>query len=208
MLLFELLRIILASMKNIYEIDGVKPVIDPSSYIHPTAVIIGSVQIGKNCYIGPNASIRGDYGTIIFENGVNFQDQCVAHGFPNGITRIKENGHISHGAVIHGCTIGKNTMVGIQSVIMDNAEIGDECMIATLSYIKPNFKAPNRSIIAGIPAEIKRQVTDKEINWKTKGTALYQQLAVRSLASLKTCEPLIDVEQQKKLDIGGFKPLK
>lgn len=195
-------------MKNIYEIDGVKPVIDPSTYVHPTAVIIGSVQIGKNCYIGPNSSIRGDYGTIIFEDGVNFQDMCVAHGFPNGITRIKENGHISHGAVIHGCTIGKNAMVGIQAVVMDNAEIGDECMIAALSYIKPNFKAPNRSIIAGIPAEIKRQVTDKEINWKTKGTALYQQLAERSLTSLKHCEPLTDIEQQQKLVIREFKPLK
>lgn len=194
-------------MKNIYEIDGVKPVIDPSSYIHPTAVIIGSVQIGKNCYIGPNASIRGDYGTIIFEDGVNFQDMCVAHGFPNGITRIKENGHISHGAVIHGCTIGKNTMVGIQSVIMDNAEIGDECMIAALSYIKPNFKAPNRSIIAGIPAVVKREVTDKEIEWKTNGTKLYQQLADRSIDSLKPCEPLTDKNQQKSFNIDSFKPL-
>ena len=194
-------------MKNIYEIDGVRPVIDPSSFIHPTAVIIGSVQIGKNCYVGPNASIRGDYGTIIFEDGVNFQDQCVAHGFPDGLTRIKQNGHISHGAVIHGCSIGKNTMVGIQTVIMDNAEIGDECMIAALSYIKPNFKAPNRSIIAGIPAVIKRQVTDKEINWKSKGTSLYQQLAKRSLATMKTCQPLTDINLQKELNISAFKPL-
>jgi len=195
-------------MKNIYEIDGVKPVIDPSSFIHPTAVVIGSVHIGKNCYIGPNASIRGDYGHIIFENGVNFQDSCVAHSFPNGITRIKENGHISHGAVIHGCTVGKNTMVGIQSVIMDNAEIGDECMIAALSYIKPNFIAPNRSIIAGIPAEIKRHVTDKEVSWKTEGTQLYQQLTKRSLDTLRKCTPIVDVSKQKKLDIQNFKPLK
>lgn len=195
-------------MKNIYEIDGVKPVIHSSSFVHPTAVIIGSVQIGKNCYIGPNASIRGDYGTIVLENGVNFQDLCVAHGFPNGETRIKKNGHISHGAVIHGCTIGANTMVGIQSVIMDNAEIGDECMIAALSYIKPNFKAPNRSIIAGIPAEIKRQVTDKEINWKIQGTQLYQHLTARSLDSLQVCEPLTDIALQKSLNIKAFKPLK
>ncbi len=195
-------------MSNIYEIDGVKPVIDPSAFIHPTAVIIGSVQIGKNCYIGPHASLRGDFGTIILEDGVNFQDSCVAHGFPNGTTLIKENGHISHGAVIHGCTIGKNTMVGIQSVIMDNAVIGDECMIAALSYITPNFKAPNRSIIAGIPAVIKKQVTDKQIQWKTEGTALYQQLAKRSLESLKSCQPLTDKSHQKELAIKLFKPLK
>ncbi len=195
-------------MQNIYEIDGVKPVIDPSSFIHPSAVIIGSVQIGKNCYIGPNASIRGDYGTIIFEDGVNFQDMCVAHGFPEGTTLIKENGHVSHGAVIHGCTIGKNTMVGIQSVIMDNADIGDECMIAALSYVKPGFHAPSRSIIAGIPAEVKRTVTDKEITWKTRGTELYQELAKRSLSSMKNCQPLTDPQLQKPLRIRTFKPLK
>ncbi len=194
-------------MKNIYEIDGVKPVIHPTSFIHPSAVIIGSVQIGKNCYIGPNASLRGDFGTIILEDGVNFQDMCVAHGFPNGTTLLKENAHISHGAVIHGCMIGKNTMVGIQSVIMDKAVIGDECMIAALSYIKPNFIAPNRSIIAGIPAVIKREVSDKEINWKSEGTALYQQLAVRSLATMKTCEPLTDKNKQKPLVKGSFQPL-
>jgi carbonic anhydrase/acetyltransferase-like protein (isoleucine patch superfamily) len=195
-------------MKNIYEIDGVKPVIAPSSFIHPTAVIIGSVQIGKNCYIGPHASIRGDFGTIILEDGVNFQDSCVAHGFPNGTTLIKENGHISHGAVIHGCTIGRNTMVGIQAVIMDNAEIGDECMIAALSYIAPNFKAPNRSIIAGIPAVIKKSVTDHQIQWKIEGTALYQQLAKRSLDSLIPCDPLRDKSLQKELIVNPFKPLK
>lgn len=195
-------------MKNIYEIDGVKPVIHPTAFIHSTAVIIGQVQIGENCYIGPNASLRGDFGKIILENGVNFQDMCVAHGFPNGTTLIKENGHISHGAVIHGCVIGKNTMVGIQTVIMDNAEIGDECMIAALSYIKPNFKAPNRSIIAGIPATIKRQVTDKEINWKTKGTQLYQQLAMRSLAGMKKCTPLTNKSKQRNLNVDIFKPLK
>lgn len=194
-------------MKNIYEIDGVKPVIHPSSFVHPTAVVIGSVQIGKNCYIGPNSSLRGDFGTIILENGVNFQDMCVAHGFPNGTTLLKENAHISHGAVIHGCTIGKNTMVGIQSVIMDKAVIGDECMVAALSYIKPNFVAPNRSIIAGIPAVVKRDVTDKEINWKSEGTALYQQLAKRSLSSMKKCEPLTETSEQKSLVINSFKPL-
>ena len=195
-------------MKNIYEIDGVKPVIHATAFIHPTAVIIGAVQIAENCYIGPNASLRGDFGTIILQKGVNFQDMCVAHGFPNGTTLIKENAHISHGAVIHGCTIGKNSMVGIQTVIMDNAEIGDECMIAALSYIKPNFKAPNRSIIAGTPAVIKREVTEKEIQWKTQGTQLYQQLAQRSLASLKACTALTDVKEQEQLKVDNFKPLK
>jgi len=124
------------------------------------------------------------------------------------VTLLKENSHISHGAVIHGCEIGKNTMVGIQTVVMDNAIIGDECMIAALSYVKPKFQAPNRSVIAGIPAEVKRAVTDKEINWKTEGTVLYQHLAVRSLESMKKCKPLTELKLQKALELKAFYILK
>ena len=196
-------------MAHIYEIDGVKPVIDPSSFVHPTASIIGYVVIGKNCYIGPHASLRGDYGAIILEDGVNVQDSCTLHGFPNGETRICENGHISHGAVIHGCTIGENTMVGINAVVMDNAKIGKECLIGALSYVKPNFEAPDRSIITGTPASISREATDKDITWKTKGTEVYQNLTRRCLDSLKPCEPLIDSnEQSHDLQVMDFKPLK
>ena len=192
-----------------YEIDGVKPVIHPSSFIHPTASIIGLVEIGKNCYIGPHASIRGDYGRIVFEDGVNFQDGCIAHCFPGGETRIRRNGHVSHGAVIHGCDIGENCMIGIQSVIMDGAHIGAECMVAALSYVKPKFVAPPRSIIAGSPAEIKKSVTDDQITWKTEGTSVYQHLTKRCLDTFKQCRPLTDSSTQKTtLNNKEFKPLK
>ena len=173
--------------------------------------MIGHVVIGKHCYIGPHASLRGDFGQIILEDGVNFQDGCIAHCFPGGVTRVRKNGHISHGAVLHGCDIGENSMVGIQTVVMDNAKIGAECMIAALSYIKPNFEAPARSIIAGSPAEIKKEVTDKQIGWKTDGTAVYQHLAQRCLETLLPCEPLVsdkDQTPQTSLNIKNFKPLK
>lgn len=193
---------------SFYEIDGVKPVVDPSSFVHPTASIIGEVIIGANCYIGPHASLRGDFGRIVLEDGVNFQDGCIAHGFPNGETRVCQNGHISHGAVLHGCVIGENCMVGIQSVIMDNAHIGANSMIAALSYIKPGFDAPPRSIIAGSPAEIKKEVTDQQLAWKTKGTGVYHNLTKRCLASFKLCEPLSEPADQPDLQVVQFKPLK
>lgn len=196
---------------NCYEIDGVRPVIDPSTFVHPTASVIGHVVIGKNCYIGPHASLRGDFGKIILEDGVNFQDGCIAHGFPEGTTIVRTNGHISHGAVLHGCDIGENCMVGIQTVIMDNAKIGKECMIAALSYIKPNFEAPARSIIAGSPATVKKQVSDEQIKWKTVGTGVYQNLTKRCLETFKPCEALTDEAQQDekaKLRVKDFKPLK
>lgn len=194
-----------------YEIDGVKPVIDPSSFIHPTASIIGHVVIGKNCYIGPHASLRGDFGKILLDDGVNFQDGCIAHGFPEGVTRVRKNGHISHGAVLHGCDIGENCMIGIQTVVMDNAKLGKECMVAALSYIKPNFVAPAQSIIAGSPATVKKQVSDEQIKWKTVGTGIYQNLTKRCLETFKPCEALTDEAQQDekaKLRVKDFKPLK
>lgn len=196
---------------SFYEIDGVRPQVDPSSFVHPTASVIGAVVIGKNCYIGPHASLRGDFGHIVLEDGVNFQDGCIAHGFPEGETRVEKNGHISHGAVLHGCVIGENSMVGIQSVIMDRAQIGKECMIAALSYVKPGFQAPARSIIAGSPAEIKKNVTEHQIQWKTEGTGVYQHLTQRCLATFKACEPLGPDETQAPgaaLQVKDFKPLK
>ncbi len=194
---------------SFYEIDGVKPVVDGSSFVHPTASIIGNVIIGKNCYIGPHASLRGDYGRIVLEDGVNIQDGCIAHCFPGGETRVKKNGHISHGAVLHGCVIGENTMVGIQTVIMDNAEIGAECIIGALSYVKPGFKSSDRSIIHGSPAEVKRAVKDKELEWKTRGTRVYQNLTERCLKSFRACQPLKgEKDQTQSLDVPSFKPMK
>lgn len=193
---------------HIYEIDGVKPVIHPSSFIHPTASIIGLVTIGKNCYIGPHASLRGDYGAIILEDGCNLQDSCTMHGFPHGETRICQNGHVSHGAVIHGCIVGENTMVGINAVIMDKVVIGKECLIGALSYVKPGFQVPDRSIVTGTPAQIKRRVTEKELQWKNEATGIYQHLTQRCLSTLKPCEPLTDNQQQhKNLKVKKFKPL-
>lgn len=194
---------------SFYEIDGVRPVVDDSSFVHPTASIIGDVIIGKNCYIGPHASLRGDYGRIVLEDGVNVQDGCIAHCFPGGETRVGKNGHVSHGAVLHGCVIGENTMVGIQTVIMDNVEIGAECIIGALSYIKPGFQAPDRSIIHGSPAEIKREVKDHELEWKIRGTKVYQNLTKRCLKSFRACQPLKSESQQKQsLDVPSFKPMK
>ena len=196
---------------SFYEIDGVRPVVHPSSFVHPTASVIGHVVIGKNCYIGPHASLRGDFGKIVLEDGVNFQDGCIAHCFPGGETRVRKNGHISHGAVLHGCDIDENSMVGIQTVVMDNAKIGKECMIAALSYIKPQFEAPPRSIIAGSPAEIKKEVTDQQMQWKTEGTGVYQHLTKRCLESLHQCEALESEDEQTpgaELSTKAFKPMK
>ena len=182
----------------IYEFNGYRPVIDPSSFVHKEATIIGNVIIGKKVYIGPGASIRGDWGKITIKDGCNVQDNCTIHIFPGKDVILEENAHIGHGAIIHGANIGKNTLVGMNSVIMDDCNIGDECIIGALCFIKGEMNIPNRKIVVGNPAIIKGEVSDEMISWKTKGTELYQDLPNECYTLMKECEPLIEIEKNRK----------
>ena len=182
----------------IYEFNGYKPVIDPSSFVHKEATIIGNVIIGNKVYIGPGASIRGDWGKITIKDGCNVQDNCTIHIFPAKDVILKENAHIGHGAIIHGANIGKNTLVGMNSVIMDDCNIGDECIIGALCFIKGEMNIPNRKIVVGNPAIIKGEVSDEMISWKTKGTELYQDLPNECYNLMKECKPLKEIEKNRK----------
>ena len=182
----------------IYEFNGYKPVIDSSSFVHKEATIIGNVIIGKKVYIGPGASIRGDWGKITIKDGCNVQDNCTIHIFPGKDVILEENAHIGHGAIVHGANIGKNTLVGMNSVIMDNCNIGDECIIGALCFVKGEMNIPNRKIVVGNPAIIKGEVSDEMISWKTKGTELYQDLSNQCYTLMKECEPLKEIEKNRK----------
>ena len=182
----------------IYEFNGYKPVIDPSSYIHKEATIIGNVIIGKDVYIGPGASIRGDWGKITIKNGCNIQDNCTIHIFPGKDVILEENAHIGHGAIIHGSYIGKNSLIGMNSVIMDDTVIGEECIIGALCFVKGEMKIPNRKIVVGNPAKIKGEVSDDMIKWKKKGTELYQNLPKECRKLMKECNPLSKLEKNRK----------
>lgn len=173
-----------------YEFKGFIPVVHPSSFVHPQAAVTGNVVIGKNVYIGPGAAIRGDWGGIVLEDGCNVQENCTIHMFPGITVVLKEGAHIGHGAIIHGATIGRNVLVGMNTVIMDNVDIGDECVIGALSFIKGDEKIPPRSLVVGNPARIVRQVSDAMMEWKTKGTQLYQALPQDCFETLKACDPL------------------
>lgn len=179
----------------IYSFKGFVPVIDDSSFIHPQASVTGNVIIGKNVYVGPGAAIRGDWGRIIIEDGCNVQENCVIHMFPGVTVWLKQGAHIGHGAVIHGATIGRNCLVGMNSVIMDNVELGDECIVGALSFIKADEKIERRSLLAGNPAKIIKQVSDEMMEWKSQGTALYQQLPAEMKADWKHCEPANEIPE-------------
>ena len=182
----------------IYEFNGYKPVIDPSSFIHKESTIIGNVIIGKDVYVGPGASIRGDWGKITIKNGCNIQDNCTIHIFPGKDVVLEENAHIGHGAIIHGSYIGKNSLIGMNSVIMDDTVIGEECIIGALCFVKGEMKIPNRKIVVGNPAKIKGEVSDDMIKWKKKGTELYQNLPKECRELMKECNPLSKLEKNRK----------
>jgi phenylacetic acid degradation protein len=193
----------------IYSLEGITPVVHPDAFVHETAVLIGDVQIGAGCYIGPHASLRGDFGRIIVEQGANVQDTCVLHSFPGKDCIVERNGHIGHGAVLHGCHIGMNAMVGMNAVVMDDVVIGESSIIGATAFVGAKFECPPRSLVVGVPAKVKRQLSDKEVEWKSQGTLEYQELAQRCRATLVKTEALTEVEADRgSMEVGkyGFKP--
>ena len=191
-----------------YSIEGVIPVVDPSAYVHPTAVLIGDVIVGPDCYIGPCAVLRGDFGRIVLHRGANVQDTCVLHGFPSADTVVEENGHIGHGAVLHSCIVRRDALVGMNVVVMDEAEIGEGAIVAASAFIRAGMKVPPRTLVAGVPGKIMRELSEQEIAWKLEGTMTYQDLTKRCLATMVEVTPLTAVEPNRpRLQVADFQPL-
>ena len=195
-------------MAKVYSIDGIVPVVDRTAFVHETTVLIGDVIVGPGCYVGPNASLRGDFGRIVLQAGSNVQDTCVMHSFPRLDTIVETDGHVGHGAVLHGCRVGRNAMIGMNAVVMDGAEIGESSIVAALAFVKSDHKVPPRSLVMGIPAKVIRELTDEEIAWKTGGTAIYQELAERSMSTMREVAPLREVEpNRRRVPQIDFEPL-
>lgn len=193
---------------KVYAIDGIVPVVDPTAFVHPSAVLIGDVHIGPRAYIGPCASLRGDFGRLFIGPGANVQDACVMHGFPHSDTIIEENGHIGHGAILHGCIVRRNGMVGMNSVVMDKAVVGESSIVAAQSFVKTGFEIPPRMLAGGSPAKLMRELTELEMNWKIEGTSVYHDLVRRCHASLVETEPLAAAEPgRKRLQLPELKTL-
>ena len=195
-------------MAQIYSYDGVVPVVDPAAFVHPAAVIIGDVIVGPACYVGPGAVLRGDFGRIVMERGSNLQETCVVHSFPDVEVVIGEEGHIGHGAVLHGCRIGRNAMVGMNAVVMDEVVIGGNSIVAAMAFVKAGAQIPANCLAVGSPARVVRELTDDEIAWKRKGTAIYQRLALEAKDKPMPVEPLSAVEpDRRRISAPKYDPL-
>lgn len=185
-------------MHNIFEFNGVVPVIDSSAFVHPNACVTGNVIIGADVYIGPGAALRGDWGEIIIEDGCNVQENCTIHMFPGVTVLLKRAAHIGHGAVIHGAEIGENALIGMNSVIMDRVKIGAGSIVGALSFVPAEMDVPARKVVAGNPAKIVKDVSDAMLAWKSEGTKLYQMLPAELYRSLKPCHPLRELTKERK----------
>jgi phenylacetic acid degradation protein len=195
-------------MPKVYAIDGITPVVHPSAFVHPSAVLIGDVIVGSRAYIGPCACLRGDFGRIVVEEGANIQDTCMLHGFPGKDTVVGAEATIGHGAVLHGCVVRRGALVGMNCVVNDNAEVGEDAVVAALAFVKAEEVIPARSLAVGIPAKVLRNLSAEELRWKRDNMRLYQQLAVRSATTMQQVEALTAIEpDRKRIDIPGSVPL-
>ena len=195
-------------MPKVYSIDGITPVVHPSAFVHPSAILIGDVIVGACAYIGPAASLRGDFGRIVVEEGANIQDTCMLHGFPGKDTVVGAEATVGHGAVLHGCVVRRGALIGMNCVVNDNAEVGEDAVVAALAFVRAEARIPPRALAAGIPARVLRQLSEQELEWKRNNAQLYQELAVRSLSTMQETEALTEVEPgRKRIDIPGAVPL-
>lgn len=154
--------------------------------------------LGKGVYVGPNASLRGDFGRIVVKDGANIQDNCVMHGFPEQDTVVEEDGHIGHSAILHGCIICRNALVGMNAVVMDGATIGENSIVGAAAFVKAKAEMPANHLILGSPAKAIRELSAQEIEWKKQGTREYQVLVDRCKQTLHQVEPLREEEPGRK----------
>ena len=193
---------------SIWSWDGIVPVIDPAAFVHPDASVIGDVIVAAGVYVGPQCVLRGDFGRIEIGQGANVQETCVVHTFPNLGVIVEPSGHIGHGAVLHGCRIGRNAMVGMNAVVMDEAEVGESSIVAAMAFVKAGARIPPRSLAVGSPARVIRELSDREIDWKTRGTAVYQRLAREARDRLAPAEPLAAPEPgRRRVRAPDYDPL-
>ncbi len=170
---------------GLYQFENYVPRVDPSSYVHPEAVLIGNVSISGNCYIGPGASIRADWGSITIGPGSNIQDRVVIHVKPEHSVVLGANSHIGHGAILHGPCLGFHVFVGMGAIIMDEAELGDNCCVAAGTLIPGGMKIPANKLIKGIPGRIVSDVSLEMAAELETATKHYQALAERCLKGMR-----------------------
>ncbi len=163
----------------IIKFDGKTPQLGKDVFVAPTAVLIGDVVVGDNSSIWFNAVIRGDFGPITIGAGCSIQDNVTIHVFDDSPTIIHDNVTVGHGSVLEGCTIGKGAVVGMNATVLPFAVVGEQVMIAAGTVIPERMIIPDRVLVAGVPAQIKKELSGTALDWIGRASADYQCLQAR-----------------------------
>lgn len=172
----------------IYEVDGKRPRIDASAFVHPEATVMGDVTIGAGVYVGPGARLRGDWGRIVVGDGSNVQENVVIHVQANDGAFLAEASHIGHAAILHNCRLDRHVWVGMGAIVMDYAEIGEDCMIAAGAVVLTGTKVPAGKLVVGVPAKVIGDVSENMRGEMWEGTRLYQTIPDWYRRTLKRIE--------------------
>jgi len=157
----------------IYQLGDDIPSIPDSAYFAAEATVIGKVTLGENVSVWPGVVMRGDNDSITIGNGSNVQDNAVLHTDPGFPLLVGENVTIGHQAVLHGCTIGDGSLIGIQAVVMNGAIVGKDCLVGAGALVPEGKTYGERKLILGSPAKIVRELTDKDIEKMRRAAAGY-----------------------------------
>jgi len=163
----------------LYRFEGKEPKIGEGTYVSHSAEVIGDVSIGKQCYIGPGAKIRGDYGTILIGNKTSIEENCVLHARPNETCKVGNMVTVGHGAILHNCTIKDYAIIGMGAIVSDYAVVGVWSVVAEGCVVKNKQVIENRKIVAGIPAKIVGEVSKNYQRLWTSYKNIYAKLALR-----------------------------
>ncbi len=162
---------------TIYEFENKKPRIGKGTFIFQSADVIGDVTLGENCYVGPGARIRGDYGSIRIGNDTAIEENVVIHARPNEKTIIGDSVTIGHAAIIHNATIHDWAIIGMGAIVSDYAEIGEWAVVAEGAVVKNKTKVPDKSIAVGVPAKVVAEITSDYMKQWTEYKKIYSDLA-------------------------------
>lgn len=170
----------------IYEFEGRVPKISDRAYVHESAVVIGNVTISDGVWVGPNATIRGDYGTIEIGENSAVEDNVVIHARPGEMTRIGKWVTIGHGSIVHTATVNDYVVIGMGSVITDYAVVGTWAVLAEGSVVKIRQVVEPETVVAGVPAQPKMKVTEEYKKQWIEFKKIYVSFTERYKKGLKT----------------------
>jgi carbonic anhydrase/acetyltransferase-like protein (isoleucine patch superfamily) len=160
------------------------PRIHATAVLAPGAVVLGQVTIEENCFIGPNAVLRGDIEPILVRRGSNIQDNCTVHTERGSPVSIGPDASVGHGAIVHGATVGERALVGMNAVLLNGAVVGERAVVGALTLVPERFQVPPRSLAVGIPCQVKREGDAKVAEMAFQNTERYHRYREEHLAGL------------------------